>query len=39
MSLTPPEKCKFKKIAHLLYLTCHFMQTSTMSQLQMLLCL
>ena len=39
MSLTPPEKCKFKKIAHLLYLTCHFMQTSTMNQLQMLLCL
>ena len=39
MSLTPPEKCKFKKIVHLLYLAYHFMQTSIMNQLQMLLCL
>ena len=39
MILTPPEKCKFKQFAHLLYLTYHFMQTSIMKQLQMLLCL
>ena len=31
MSLTPPEKCKYLKFAHLLYTTCHFMQTSTMN--------
>ena len=37
MSLTPPGKCKFKKIAYLLYLVYHFLQTSIMKQLQMLL--
>ena len=37
MSLAPPEKSKFKKFAHLLYLQYHFMQTSIMKQLQMLL--
>ena len=39
MSLTPPGKCKFKNIPHLLYLTYHFMQTLIIKQLQMLLCL
>ena len=37
MSLTPPEKCKFNKFVHLIYLTYHSMQTSIMNQLQMLL--
>ena len=37
MSLTPPEKSKFEKFPHLLYSTYHFMQTSIMNQLQMLI--
>ena len=39
MSLTPLEKYKFKNIIQLLYLTYHFMETSIMTQLQMLLSL
>ena len=29
MSLTPPVKCKFQNIPHLLYFTYHLMQTPT----------